>query len=252
MARGFTAFQTHKSGQRVVVWRGGSRWNVPVKMGDTEDMKKEEVKELRKAEENGDEDGEAWAENEMSTRCKGQQTRLWTAEEENEDNMTACDVKREGGYTRSDLSSCRPSHCCNHHISTSLCWCNSRKPKESTLSLCSLHLSEERWDHSYKMHVSSELFIMLFISLSYRGDVSLKNHEMSWLRCRVHQNVVPVTANLTSTCPGQNQTWQSKESILLYLSTTQHRSTSKQHSCSYLSPKGTALNLGRCFVPPSK
>lgn len=63
---------------------------------------------------------------------------------------------------------------CNHHISTSLCWCNSRNPKESTLSLCSLHLSDERWDHSYKMHVSSELFIVLFISLSYRGRCEFK------------------------------------------------------------------------------
>lgn len=30
-----------------------------MKMGDTEDMKKEEVKELQETEENGDEDGEA-------------------------------------------------------------------------------------------------------------------------------------------------------------------------------------------------
>ena len=36
-----------------------SRWNLPVKMGDTEGMKKEEMKELQETGENGDEDGEA-------------------------------------------------------------------------------------------------------------------------------------------------------------------------------------------------
>lgn len=44
--------------------------------GDTEGMEKEEVKELQETGENGDEDGEAWAENETSTRCKGQQMEM--------------------------------------------------------------------------------------------------------------------------------------------------------------------------------
>lgn len=44
--------------------------------GDIEGMEKEEVKELQETGENGDEDGEARAENEMSTRCKGQQMEM--------------------------------------------------------------------------------------------------------------------------------------------------------------------------------
>lgn len=67
------------------------------------------------------------------------------------------------------------------------------------------------------MHVSSELFIVLFISLSYRGDVSLKNHELSWFRCRVHQNVVLLTANLSSACPEQSKTWLMQEISLAIL-----------------------------------
>lgn len=105
--------------------------------------------------------------------------------------------------------------------------------------------------HTKCMWAVNYLLCFLFPSHT-EGDVSLKNHEMSWFRCRVHQNVVPVTTNLTPACSGQSQTWQSKESILFYLSTTQHRSTSEQRSCSYLSPKGTVLNLRRCVVLPSK
>ena len=61
-------------------------------------MKKEEVKERQETGENGDEDEEAWAENEMSTRCKKvKKTWLWTIDDENEDNIVcvACSVKED-------------------------------------------------------------------------------------------------------------------------------------------------------------
>lgn len=90
-----------------------------------------------------------------------------------------------------------------------------------SLSLYSLHLSGEWWDWSCKMHVTSELLIVLFISLSYREDVSLKNHEWSWFRCRVHQNVVPVTAD-----------WLCRKSLLLW----QSNLTCPQVNRSYLLP----------------
>lgn len=67
-------------------------------------MEKEEMKELQETGENGDGDGEVWAENEMSTRCKGQQTWLWMAEDENEDNTIVCGVKREGGVHKAGVA----------------------------------------------------------------------------------------------------------------------------------------------------
>lgn len=114
--------------------------------------------------------------------------RFWTAEGENEDNVT----ERRGAWRREHKAGPEqpPAVWRCVDVTVFIRW-EGRTPEES--SLCSLHLSDERWDRSYKMHASSELLIVLFISLSYRGDVSLKNHERSWFRCRVHQNV-PVTA----------------------------------------------------------
>ncbi len=86
------------------------------------------------------------------------------------------------------------------------------------------------------MHVSSELLIVLFISFSYQRDVSLKNHELSWFRCMVHQNIVPVTANLTPACPEQSKTWLCRKSILLYQMYHPLSLPINKHSRSYLLP----------------
>lgn len=169
------------------------------KMEDTECMKKGEVRGRQETGENGDEDGEAWAENEMGTSCKGQQTWLWTTEKEYEATVMACGRKREG----EDISSCWAT-LCNYQKWTLLLLAAfirlySTTTQRNQLSLLST-TSDERWDRSYKMHVTAELFIMLFISLSYREAVSLKKHELRWLRYQVHQNDVPFAANMSPTC----------------------------------------------------
>lgn len=124
----------------------GSRWNLPVRMADTEGVKQGE------------------------RRLEGMETlkmRWATGVKVNGWKMTTTwrnGVERDGGAGQNRVS---PSG--------------------------SLHLSDERWDRSCKMHASGELLIGLFISLSYWRDVSLKKPWAELVQ-GLHQNAGPLTS----------------------------------------------------------
>lgn len=70
-----------------------------------------------------------------------------------------------------------------------------RRSRVSPSALCTLLMSDGT------VHVKCmravELLIVLFISLSYRRDVSLKNHELSWFRCGLHQTLAQLLRALS-------------------------------------------------------
>lgn len=124
----------------------GETWNLPEETQRA--WRKEELKELQEAGVNGDGDGEAWAENEMSTRCKVQTDKT---RHEKVYNAVAWGVKRDGGRLWTGPQS--PQTDVPVLVQWTL-W-------NQLLRSCSSLMSDG--DHSYKMHVSGELFIWLFI-----------------------------------------------------------------------------------------